>query len=76
MGNRAAYANQDIKIDMWHGDKFEPGKFRADAVFYPHGSFGYCYRGNIYNDAGEIIGDYAANDSTVIQEHFVIDFGE
>ena len=57
-------------IDMWCGDKFEPMKFRADATFYPHGSFGYCYRGNIFGNNGQIIGDYATNDSVWINKNF------
>ena len=64
-----------MKIDMWHGDKFIPGKYRADASFYPHGSFGYCYRGNIYNEAGKVIGDYASNDSVEIDNASIIDWG-
>ena len=67
---------KQIEIDMWYGDKFEPKKYRADASFYPHGSFGYKYRGNIYDENGKTIGDYAANDSCWIQGNFLINFGE
>jgi len=61
-----------IKIDIWRDEKFSPKKYRADAYFYPHGSFGYCYRGNIYDGNGRAIGDYGADDSTVIEENFII----
>lgn len=63
-----------MKIDMWYGDDFVKGKYRADASFYPHGSFGYCYRGNIYDDGGKPIGDYASNDSVEIEKAFIIDW--
>lgn len=69
-------ATKQIQIDMWYAEIFEPKKYRADATFYPHGSFGYPYRGNIYDESGEIIGDYAASDSCWISENFIIDFGE
>jgi len=61
-----------MQIDMWYGDKFELDTYYADAYFYPHGSFGYCYRGNIYNCNGETIGDYSANSSEEIEKHFRI----
>lgn len=59
-------------IDMWYGDKFKPKMYHADAFFYPHSSAGFCYRGNIYNDSGEIIGDYGANCSVWIWKNFKI----
>ena len=62
-----------LTIDMWYGDKFEPMKYGADASFY--GNDGE-YRGNIYNDAGEIIGDYTSDDSTLISKNFQIDWGD
>lgn len=65
-----------MKIDMWYGDEFVVGKYRADYYFYPHGSFGYAYRGNIFNDTGKPIGDYACNDSVEIGKNFRIDFGD
>ena len=58
------------KIDMWYGDEFVPKKFHADVSFYPHGSFGFSYRGNIYDDNGKAVGDYAANDSVWISDNF------
>ena len=64
--------NKNIKIDMWYGDKFAAKKYRADAAFYPHGSFGYPYRGNIYNDKEKCIGDFAAMDSDIIEQNFII----
>lgn len=63
-----------LLVDMWYGDKFEPEKFRADATFYPQGCFGYHYRGNIFNDDGKIIGDYAAVDSITISRNFLTNF--
>lgn len=65
-----------VLIDMWYKDKFEPKKYRVDACFYPQGSFGYQYRGNIYNEDGKVIGDYATDDSCLISENFIVDFGE
>ena len=62
-----------LTIDMWYGDKFEPMKYGADASFY--GNDGE-YHGNIYNDAGEIIGDYTSDDSTLISKNFQIDWGD
>lgn len=66
------YKRDGITIDMWGTRRFTPKKYRADAAFYPHGSFGFCYRGNIYDDTGECIDDYAANDSVAIENNFQI----
>jgi len=65
---------QETSVDMWYGDEFEPKKYYADSYFYPHGSSGWCYRGNIYNDLGETIGDYATNDSVWIESNFKIEW--
>ena len=65
---------KNCEIDYWYGNKHEPRKYHADASFYPHGSFGYCYRGNIYDETGKMIGDYATNDSTWIEKQFIINF--
>ena len=62
------------EVDMWHGDKFVRMKYHADVTFYPHGSFGFSYRRNIYDDAGNKIGDYAANDSVWIEKNFKIEW--
>lgn len=62
-----------LTIDMWYGDKFVPRKYGADASFY--GNDGE-YRGNIYNESGKIIGDYTSDNSVLIEENFLIDFGE
>lgn len=62
-----------MRIDMWHGDKFIPGKYYADYYFYPNNSFGYCYRGNIFDDMGKAIGDYACNNSVEIKKAFKLD---
>ena len=66
--------NKAIKIDMWDGKKFIPKKYYADAYFYSHGSFGYCYRGNIYDYKGKIIGDYGVDESSVIEDNFIIEW--
>lgn len=65
---------QKITIDYWKHQKHHPKKYRADASFYPHSSFGYCYRGNIYDDEEKCIGDYGTNDSTEIEKQFVFKF--
>ena len=65
--------NQNITIDMWQGKRFAKKKYYADAYFYPHGSFGYIYRGWIYDGATNMIGDYGANDSSAIIENFKIE---
>lgn len=61
-----------LTIDMWYGDKFEPMKYGADASVYGNGE----YRGNIYDNSGKIIGDYTADDSTLISKNFQIDWGD
>jgi hypothetical protein len=66
---------KDINIDMWHGDIFEPKKYRADAFFREQKSWHnpeHSYTGNIYNDEGKKIGDYTALNSTVVEENFII----
>lgn len=68
------FATESNQIDMWYGDEFVPMKYHADASFYPHGSFGHGYRGNIYDDTGKIIGDYATNDSVWIEKNFKIEW--
>ena len=60
-----------IKFDFWHGDT-EKDIAAADCFFYPNGGH---YAGNIYNDKGEIIGDYTSNDSVEIEKHFPGIFG-
>lgn len=69
-----AIKRKGITIDMWYKHRFTPKKYHADAHFYPHGSFGYCYRGNIYDDVGKRIGDYGAVDSHVVEENFMINW--
>lgn len=58
-------------IDMWYGDPFAPGKYYAIMSFYPHRSFGYAYRGNIFSEEGKIIGDFATNDSSDFFKNFL-----
>lgn len=66
-------ASTDFTVDMWYGDKFMPKKYGADAWF----SDADCvYRGNIYDDNGKAIGDYTADDSTIIEKNFNISWGE
>lgn len=59
-------------IDMWYGDKFESGKYGADAYFTP----GNGYSGNIYNSEGKAIGDYHTDDSIKISKWFLIKWNE
>lgn len=63
---------KNIKIEMWNGDKFISKKYYADAFFYPHGSFGYYYRGNIYDKNGKCIGDYGAKNIQTVNKNFII----
>ena len=63
---------KDLVVTYDPPRKHVPGRYHADAHFYPHGSFGYCYRGNIYDDSGKSIGGYGANDSVIIEENFKI----
>ena len=58
-------------IDMWYGDKFEKGKYGADAFF--NGLTG-KYSGWIYNESGKIIGDYSSDNSVEIGENFKIEW--
>ena len=62
------------KINMWNGDRFKPMKYYADATFYPHGCFDFCYCGHIYDSLGKMIGDYAASDSCWIEQNFNIEW--
>ena len=59
-----------MKIDMWYGDKIEPGRYTADAFFSPCAG---VYRGNIYSGK-KIIGDYECADSVKIGKAFKIDW--
>jgi len=68
----AIVSRKPFSIDMWYGNRFVPKKYFADASFYPHGSFGYAYRGNIFDKNGKIIGDYGANDGNWIKEKFIV----
>jgi len=66
--------SKEFEVNMQKGFKFVPKEYHADATFYPHGCFGYCYRGNIYNDSGLLIGDYGTNDSVWIENNFQIEW--
>jgi len=75
--NEKKEINNSFVVDMWYGDKFEPKKYGADAQFYPHGNLnGKSYAGNIYAEDGSIIGDYLSNCSDVIEQNFLINFGD
>ena len=58
-------------INMWHGNKFEPKKYKADAYFNDL-SCKYC--GWIYNENNKIIGDYTASNSIEIENNFQIEW--
>lgn len=59
-------------FDFWYGDTLEDVK-EADCYFYPNNGY---YAGNMYNNKGEIIGDYTSCDSVKIGEVFPGIFGE
>ncbi len=61
-------------IDMWYDDTLDINKHGMKVFFYPHGNFGYSYRGNIYNENGKAIGDIATDDSVWLQEKFGIEW--
>lgn len=61
-------APENIKIDLWYDDIFQPKKYHADAYFTP----GNGYAGNIYNNEGKTIGDYTTDDSVIISQNFII----
>lgn len=62
-----------LVIDMWYGDTFEPKKYEADDSFYDNDGE---YRGNIYDETGKLVGDYHTDSSVLIEENFLIDFGD
>lgn len=57
-------------IDKWY--KEEKIAF-ADCYFYPEEG---VYRGNLYNAAGKIIGDYSSKNSIEIEKRFPGIFGD
>ena len=59
----------DISIDMWYGDEFEPHKYGADAWFNDMGG---SYSGWIYDNNGKKIGDYTAYDSSRNRTYFAV----
>ena len=63
---------KQVNIDMWYGDKFEMGKYGADAYFTPGNGYG----GNIYDSDGKMIGDYHAMDSAWIGKAFLIKWND
>lgn len=50
---------------MWYGNLYTEAD-KIDITFYPNAGL---YRGNIYKD-GNIIGDYACNDSVKLEKTF------
>ena len=59
-----------MKIDFWYDEKEIAA---ADCFFYPNSGE---YRGNVYNESGQIIGDYVSRDSVEIEKRFPGIFGE
>ena len=64
-GDNGTYLN----IDMWYDDEFVPGKFGASVVF---SDLDAEYRGNIYSENGEMIGDFTSDDSVLVEQNFNI----
>lgn len=62
-----------MKIDIWDKSKYSG----VDAVYADcYFSDADCiYRGNVYNSAGEMIGDYSCTDSVKIEKRFPGIFG-
>ena len=59
-----------VKVDIWY-----PGEHIASAscAFYPQD----CeYRGNLFNEQGRIIGDFAGKNSVEIEKRFPGIFGD
>ena len=55
-----------MKIDMWYGNS-KKDIAALDVFFYPESG---KYRGNLYDAAGNIIGDYATSSSLEIEKVF------
>ena len=60
-----------MKFDLWNGHKLCEVSF-ADCFFYPQDT---VYRGNLYNKEREIIGDFTADNSVIVEKHFPGIFG-
>lgn len=53
-----------MKIDIWYkGEKIA----KATMTFYPNEGI---YRGNLFNEAGRVIGDWSGTDSVQIEKRF------
>lgn len=62
-----------MKIDIWNKDEYTGEDIAgADCCFYPNDGI---YRGNLYNAAGRMIGDYTSKDSVEIEKRFPGIFG-
>ena len=59
-----------MKIDVWYPGEQIAG---ASCAFYPNSGE---YRGNLYNAAGRIIGDYSSLNSVEIERRFPRNFDE
>ena len=60
-----------IYIDMWYDYPLDFNKCRIDVFF----SDADCmYRGNIYDENGKAIGDYATHDSVALEKRFGVKF--
>jgi hypothetical protein len=54
---------------MWYGDRFKKKIYGADAFFTPSNG----YSGNIYDNNRKPIGDYMTQDSTELEQYFLIE---
>lgn len=61
-----------MKIDYWKIDGRKQKAVYADCYFYPNEGI---YRGNVYNEDGQMIGDYSSKDSIEIEKRFPGIFG-
>lgn len=58
--------NEELNLDMWYGDEYDPRYYIATAAFYPNEG---VYRGNIIRKAdGTIVGDFECDDSVEIEK--------
>lgn len=60
-----------MNFDMWDDHKLKEVSF-ADCFFYPQDA---VYRGNLYNNEREMIGDFTADNSVIVEMHFPGIFG-
>ncbi len=60
-----------IKYDFWYGHTLKDVA-AIDCTFYDNDAI---YRGNMYDSAGRMIGDFSSHDSVLIEEKFPGIFG-